>query len=181
MALLWLHILFFSFFGQKNTDLPAYAVDQDSLTVYIFLQPECVISQYFTPELNQLYHNYRGKHIGFLGLFPNPGIDETDIMKFDSAFLIDYPLQIDAGASIARAMEATITPEVVVIDHRTNSKIYQGRINDSFVRVGKRKQHIQSNDLDDVLSKWCTSGANQPFVNTKAIGCLINFTTNPAN
>lgn len=152
---------------------------KDSLTVYIFLQPECVISQYFTPELNELEEEFKDQHVGFVGLFPNPGVSESDLDTFSSTFNIHFPLKLDPGALQAKAMTATITPEVVVMDEARNLKIYQGRINDSYVRVGKRKQHIQSNDLRDLLSKWVSEPGSIAFSQTKSIGCLINFTTTP--
>jgi hypothetical protein len=67
-------------------------------------------------------------------------------------------------------------PEAVVLDHHTGRVIYRGRIDDSYVRVGKRKLHPQSNDLEDVLNAWLAGDVPDAMTETQSVGCFITFT-----
>ncbi len=69
----------------------------------------------------------------------------------------------------------TVTPEVAVWDHRTERLLYRGRIDDSYVRVGKRKLHTQHHELRDIIEGWLRGEVPDELVTTHAIGCYINF------
>ena len=148
----------------------------DSLTVYVFLNDECKISQFYTPELSRLYDTYGTKKVGFVGYFPNPAADAGRIEAFARDYHLTFPLLEDYQKVQTRKLGITITPEVAVWDHRTGQQIYRGRIDDSYVRVGKRKTHPQHYDLKDIIETWLSYPDPQLLVRTQAIGCLINFT-----
>jgi peroxiredoxin len=148
----------------------------DSLTVYVFLHDECKISQFYTPELSRLYETYRAEKVGFVGCFPNPGTTADRIETFARDYHLTFPLQEDYSKTLTRKFGITITPEVAVWDHRTGQQIYRGRIDDSYVRVGKRKTHPQHYDLEGIIETWLSHPDPQLLVQTQAIGCLINFT-----
>ena len=147
----------------------------DSLTVYVFLEDECKISQFFTPELSRLHEKYNTQHVGFVGIFPNASTGPDQIKGFGEAFRITFPLIPDYDKSLTRKLGITITPEAAVWDHRSNRMIYRGRIDDSYVRVGKRKLHPQNHDLDDIIQDWTLNQVPEMLVKTQAIGCFITF------
>jgi peroxiredoxin len=165
-----------SFQGTERTGIPVQLSIGDSLTVYVFLHDECVISQFYTPELSRLYETYRSRKVGFVGYFPNPATTADRIEAFGRDFHLDFPLLEDYKKAITRQFGITVTPEVAVWDHRTGWQIYRGRIDDSYVRVGKRKTHPQAHDLEDTIESWIRHESPQLIVQTQAIGCLINFT-----
>jgi peroxiredoxin len=148
----------------------------DSLTVYVFLHDECKISQFYTPELTRLYETYGSRKVGFVGYFPNATTTAERIEAFGKDYHIAFPLRADYKKDLTRKLGITITPEVAVWDHRTEQQIYRGRIDDSYVRVGKRKTHPQQYDLVGIIEDWLTHPDPQLLVQTKAIGCFINFT-----
>ncbi|MDZ4749666.1 MAG: redoxin domain-containing protein [Saprospiraceae bacterium] len=148
----------------------------DSLTVYIFLHDECVISQFFTPELSRLFEKYRSKGVGFIGYFPNPAASPEKMSGFAEAYHLDFPMLRDQDKALARKFGVTITPEVAVWDHKNDQLIYRGRIDDSYVRVGKRKLHPQHFDLEETIEGWLLNPAPMALSQTQAIGCFINFT-----
>jgi len=148
----------------------------DSLTVYIFLHDECVISQFFTPELTRLFEKYQSKKVGFVGYFPNAAASPEKMSAFAESYHLDFPLIQDQYKAMARKLGVTITPEVAVWDHRLDQLIYRGRIDDSYVRVGKRKLHPQHFDLQETIDAWLSGQYPQTLVQTQAIGCFINFT-----
>ena len=148
----------------------------DSLTVYIFLEDECLISQYYTTELSRLYEEFGKKHVGFVGYFPSSTTSPEDIAAFGDQFKLDFTLLPDHDFTWTRKFDVTITPEVAVLDHRTDRMIYKGRIDDSYVRVGKRKLHPQKHDLEDIIKAWQLNQTPGTLVQTEAIGCFITFT-----
>ena len=159
----------------SNAGVPL-ARSTDSLTVFVFLEDECLISQYYTNELTRLYEEYGNKHVGFVGYFPSATTGPEEIAAFAEKFKLDFTLQPDHDFTWCRKFDITITPEVAVLDHRTEQMIYKGRIDDSYVRVGKRRLHPQKHDLEDTIKSWQLNQTPEVLVQTEAIGCFITFT-----
>jgi hypothetical protein len=149
----------------------------DSLTIYVFLSEECMISQFYTLELSRLYDAYHENRVGFIGYFPNESSNKEKIETFASSYQLDFPLLQDHTKVWTRKFGIKVTPEVAVWDHRTDQLLYRGRIDDSYVRVGKRKLHTQHRDLQDAIDGWNLRQSPGTTVYTQAIGCLINFTS----
>src|SRR6187549_204885 len=151
-----LQVLLF-FFGFGHFQAPAEGDDRsitslaDSLTVYIFLHDDCLISQFYTLELSRLYDAYHSKKVGFVGYFPNATSTAEQIETFGTNYKLTFPLLPDYTQDVTRKFGVTVTPEVAVWDHRSDQLIYRGRIDDSYVRVGKRKTHPQSRDLEEII------------------------------
>jgi peroxiredoxin len=152
-------------------------ISSDSLTVYIFLLDECIISQFYTPELTRLNDRYKSKGVGFIGYFPNTASSPEEIELFAKDYHIDFPLKADHEKFFTKKFDITVTPEVAVWDHRSDRLIYRGRIDDSYVRVGKRKLHPQNHDLEDMIKSWIAMELPDQLTETQAIGCFINFDT----
>ena len=157
-------------------EVPVTPPGNDSLSVYVFLEDECVISQFFTTELNRLYEKYHTRHVGFVGYFPSPSTGREAIASFADSFKMKFPLLPDPARQRTKELGATITPEVAVWDHRSDRLIYRGRIDDSYARVGKRRLHPQNHDLEDMISGWLMNDIPETMVQTQAIGCFISFT-----
>ena len=145
----------------------------DSLTIYVFLHDECVISQFYTPLLTELYEKYNDKKIGFIGYFPHFSSKPAQIENFAKKYRLAFPLKQDYYQVLTKKFGITITPEVAVWDHRSDRLVYRGRIDDSYVRVGKRKLHPQHHDLKNVIDEWIVGDVPADTIVTQAIGCFI--------
>lgn len=148
----------------------------DSLTVYVFLHDECVISQFYTPELTRLFDTYHSQKVGFTGYFPSPSSSPDRIEKFAEDYRLAFPLEGDYQKVQCIRLGVKVTPEVAVWDHRSDRIIYRGRIDDSYVRVGKRKLHPQQHDLEEIIEAWLVGQVPAELEQTQAIGCFISFT-----
>lgn len=137
-----------------HPDLPSDLSSKDSLTVYVFLEDECLISQFYMPALNKLNKEYKDRHVGFIGYFPSPTTGADEIAVFTNNYKVAFPMFQDPEQSKTRELGVRVTPEVAVWDHRHDQLIYRGRIDDSYVRVGKRKLNPQNHDLEDIISSW---------------------------
>jgi peroxiredoxin len=151
------------------------AIPSDSLSVYVFLSDECMISQFYTLKLTDLYESYHLHKVGLVGYFPTASADASRIKSFGEKYHLSFPLIVDDDQALARQLGITVTPEVAVWDHRSGRLIYRGRIDDSYVRVGKRKMHPQSEDLKNIIEGWIHNEVPEDTLVTQAIGCFINF------
>lgn len=151
---------------------------EDSLTVHVFLLDECLISQFYTPELSRLWADYSKSRVGFIGYFPNSTSSHEDIDAFAKEYHIDFPLESDYEKVFVEKFAISVTPEVAVWDHRSDRLLYRGRIDDSYVRVGKRKVHPKNHDLEDIIQAWMEQKSSEQLVETQAIGCFISFDNN---
>lgn len=154
---------------------PSLEVRSDSVTeVYIFLEEDCRISQFYTNMLNDLYCAYKDKNIEFTGVFPSQATKQKDITDFKDKYDIAFDLIFDRGQVLTKKFEATITPEVVVYSPVEDKIIYKGRIDDSYFRVGKRRNVVTSRELKYVLSR-ITQNKPVEIAWKAAIGCYIKL------
>jgi peroxiredoxin len=142
-------------------------------TLYIFLLDNCKICQSYTLKMNELYDEYH-EMVEFIGVFPNIVSTQEKIDAYKEKYKVEYPLITDYDKALAKGLNATITPEVFLIDNNTEEVLYSGRIDDEFFRVGKRKQVVTSFELKDAL-EGLSKNEEISVKNTEAIGCFINF------
>lgn len=148
------------------------ASEADSVTVYLFLLEECKITQAYTDRLGELYREFAGPGIGLIGLFPNPVSEDGAVAEFASKYALPFPCTREAAMSRAIDFGVSVTPEVVVYDETTGQVRYQGRIDNLFERVGKRRRVVSSHDLRDALLAL-REGREVARSRTTAVGCLL--------
>ena len=142
--------------------------------VYIFLEEDCRISQFYTNSLNNLHRQFANEHITFTGVFPSPTTKKNDIEGFKEKYKIPFDLVFDDQQVLTKKFGATITPEVVVYQPEQEKVIYKGRIDNSYFRVGKRRNVVTTNELKHVLS--CIKNNRPVKISWKeAIGCYIKL------
>ncbi|HFA48191.1 MAG TPA: redoxin domain-containing protein [Bacteroidetes bacterium] len=173
MKLKYLASIILAFLSLPNLATAEEKPADDSVTVYIFLGEECIVSQYFTKQLNELHREFGGGKTAFLGLFPNPSSSNKKIEAFRQKYSLAFPLKLDVLQRHMDKFGVKVTPEVVVFNHSSQQVLYQGRIDNTFFRVGKRRQVTTSSELRDVLLA-IRQEAFVPVPPTKAVGCFIS-------
>lgn len=163
---------FFFFFASANLAAAENSPRPDSVTVYLFLGEECIISQYFTQQLNELHAEFSNEKLAFVGLFPNPSSKPKKITAFRQKYGLAFPLKLDPLQKKMDAFGVNVTPEAVVFNHATGEVAYQGRIDNTFFRVGKRRTVTTTSDLRDAL-QLLAEGKKINTPKTAAIGCVI--------
>ncbi|MDU0370391.1 redoxin domain-containing protein [Hymenobacter endophyticus] len=141
-------------------------------TVYLFLSDTCPICQTSTLALRQLHATYAPQGVAFVGVFPEPQTRPADIILFQQQYQVPFPLRQDEEQRLTRQLQARITPEAVVVapDGRI---LYQGRIDDSYLALGKRRTVVLHHELQDALAA-VVSGQPVAVPRTEAVGCFIN-------
>lgn len=140
-------------------------------TVYVFLAPDCPISQTCTLALRELHRQYGAQGIAFVGICPRADVSAADLARFGKAYQLAFPLKTDPGQRLTHQLNARVTPEVVVVaaDGRT---LYQGRIDDQYARVGQRRPAALHHELADALAA-VVAGRPVAVAHTEPVGCLI--------
>ena len=156
----------------QRTAEAAQSMDSDSLTLYLFLSDECVITQYYVPTLNEIHAQY-GDEVGMLAIFPNFSSKPSKIEGFYDKYGLTIPHRTDYYKDLSRKLGATITPEAILVDQQ-GKILYQGQIDNSYVRIGKRRRVVTTHDLSDALLS-ATNHQEIKAPKTEAIGCFINF------
>ncbi len=147
---------------------------EDSITVYVFMLEDCLITQFYTPQLRSLYREFSPYNIRFEGLFPNKYSKPEKIDSFRIAYEIPFELKTDYFQKKTNLMGATVTPEVCVYNHTYNEIIYKGRIDNAYYKVGKKRGVTNTAELKEVLEA-IVRGEPVLIPDTEAVGCIINL------
>ena len=136
--------------------------------VAFFLSPTCTICRFYALEMRDLNSDYSARGVEFMGYAVGPLLNDSLVNAFREEYRI--PFSIIRDDKMHRQLNATVTPEVFVI--RNDSVMYHGRIDDSFVRVGKRRAHVKNRELRNALDRILQGGpVHVSYV--PAVGCII--------
>ena len=146
----------------------ACSVAMGQVRVAFFLSPTCTICRYYTLELRDLSADYAGHEVEFIGYAVGPLLTDSLVASFQAEYKIPFAVVLDD--TMHRTLHATVTPEVFVL-HK-DSVVYHGRIDDSFLRVGKRRAHVKNRELRSAIESILQGrSVDVPFV--PAVGCII--------
>ncbi len=149
---------------------------EDSLSLYVFLLDDCPICIQYTPTLNELHDEY-GNLISFVGYFPNFSSKQNKIDLFKNKYNVNFPLYTDYFKVQAKKYNARVTPEVILYNNTSDKIIYQGRIDNKFYKLGRRRNVVTQYDLKTAIEQTLK---NIPVEKSFAapIGCFINYSDN---
>ena len=122
--------------------------------------------------MRALHEKYSNEKVTFIGLFPNPSSNETKISAFKEDYQLAFELKVDGMQQMMDRFGVRVTPEVVVFNDEKEEVIYQGRIDNMFFRVGKRRTVTTTSELEDVLESIKNDSIKE-FSKTDAVGCFI--------
>lgn len=138
--------------------------------VIVFADTGCPLVARYAPVLKKLDAEYRDKGVRIVGLFPNAEVSISSISAFAVKHTWPFPCGHDVGGQVAKALGATRTPEVVVLDSKRTLR-YRGRIDDQYRPGGTLPKPTRSelrNALEDILNARAIASPIVP-----ADGCQI--------
>lgn len=151
----------------KEYDQP----DSCRAEVYVFLQPDCPLSQDQTRTLAKLVEDPALDDFCFTAFFSGSLYRRSEFEEFILRYPTPYEIKLDPELAMAKELGATVVPEVFV----TNSKgemLYQGAIDDWAVREGSKRDEPQKHYLKNAL-KALAQGEDPPVAKTEAVGCIL--------
>jgi thiol-disulfide isomerase/thioredoxin/mono/diheme cytochrome c family protein len=144
--------------------------------VIVFTTTACPLAQRYLPRLQELSSEYGAKGVRFLSLNVGPEDSVKEIAYQAIEQKVEFPFGKDFNGQCARALGASRTPEVVVLDASRKIR-YRGRIDNQY-RLGGVKPSADRQDLkeaiDDVLA-----GRKVRVKETPVDGCVITFPATP--
>ncbi len=146
---------------------------ENAATVFVFLSPECPLSQTYTKEILALYQLQKDNKIAFIGVFPGKDLSPEKIEAFRRTYKLPFPILLDDEYALSKVLGAKITPEVFMCDP-WGGVHYKGAIDDRAVSLGKLKSSASEQYLSNALEYWLMKESFWP-IETTAVGCMIEI------
>lgn len=144
---------------------------QTSYTVYVFLAEECPVCNYIGKTLKKVSEEYDAE-FKFVAVFPQKLSNYKTSSVFKKKYgLNGFLIELDHDLEITNKYNASITPEVVVVDKEDNI-LYRGRVNNSYASPGRMRHGKVTEDLKMALMD-ITKGKKIAKPWPDPIGCYI--------
>lgn len=150
-----------------------YAEKGENLEIYIFFSENCPICKSATLNLKELFSTFDSKGVKFTAVFPNTNLsDKNSIEKFRKKYNLPFEHKLDTNQELTKKYNATITPEVILVNNRTDEVLYRGKIDNGFEAVGKKRTVITEFYLRDALQSSLENKTIE-IKETRPVGCFI--------
>src|SRR5207248_1204436 len=144
----------------------------------VFTTTACPFVQRYLPRLKELSSQYGEKGVRFVALDVGPDDSLKEIAYQALEHGVEFPVGKDFDGQCARALGASRTPEVVVLDGQRKIR-YQGRIDNQY-RLGGVKPSVDRPDLKEAIED-VLAGRKVRVKETAVDGCAITFPERPAS
>lgn len=138
----------------------------------VFLGTECPLAKLYSLRVQQLADEYRDHNIAFLAVDANLQDSLEEMSAFARRQKLSVPFVKDVGQELARHLQVTRTPEVVVLDQRRQVR-YRGRIDDQY-GIGYTKKVAEKQELLEAIDAL-RNGKSPTTTAEPAVGCLIGW------
>ncbi len=146
------------------------AVDPGKVVVLIFVRQDCPVSARYAPVLQQISTQYAGS-VRFWLVYPDKSESPETIRKYLTDYRYTIPALRDPQRVLVKLGHVQITPEVAVFD-RNHQLIYDGRIDDRYVDLGRVRPVPTVNELQDAI-RAALAGAAVAKPEVRGVGCYI--------
>ena len=135
--------------------------------VLMFISTQCPVSNAYNSRMENLYEQYKDKNVSFIGINANKTEDIETIKEHAQSHGFGFNILKDIGNKIADELNASVTPEIYVLNPENFEILYHGRIDDS-----RNESNVTSKDLENALNDILN---DKEVINkrTKAFGCTI--------
>jgi hypothetical protein len=147
-------------------------------SVIFFVATDCPISNWYAPTIQQVCREYASRGVDCTLVYEDVDLGATPAALDASVrtHLGEYrygsmPATVDRTRAVAKRAQATITPQVVLVDHAGAIR-YRGRIDNAYADLGRPRQHVTSHDLRVSLDALL-AGRPVPTPETEPLGCYI--------
>ncbi len=156
----------------KNYSLNSFK-DNRALIV-IFSCNHCPYVQAYEDRIKQIQEDYKTEGVSVVAINSNEDMNYPDdsfenMKKRSSEKKFNFPYLRDDDQSVARAYDATHTPEIFLFD-KQRKLAFHGKIDDNWQEPNKVQNHYLKNALDELLA-----GKEISVPETFTIGCTIKW------
>jgi hypothetical protein len=140
-------------------------------TVFVFIASDCPLANAYSPELARIYEAFHANGIRFESVYEDGDISPQTARAHAHDYAYRFSGLIDSRHELAASLEATVTPEAVVVDS-SGKVLYRGRIDNTYASLSRRRGVTSVKDLRAALDAIC-KGLPIQEKETQAIGCAI--------
>lgn len=136
-----------------------------------FIAHDCPISNAYAPEIARICKTYEKRAIATYVVYVERDISPAAASKHARDFRFPCRALLDRERRMVRFAGARMTPEAALVA-RNGNVVYRGRIDDTHIDYGKRRDEPTTRDLRQALDAFL---ANKPVARnrTPVIGCYI--------
>jgi thiol-disulfide isomerase/thioredoxin len=161
---------------QGAVDLEGHAVnplaaDSGKVVVLVFLRRDCPVSSRYAPVIQQISKQYSDR-ASFWLVYPDKSETPEAIRKYLHDYDYHLPALRDPEHALVKLGHAQITPEVAVFD-RGHQLVYNGRIDDWYVDLGRARPAPTTHELDDAI-RAASAGKAVAKSEVRGVGCYIS-------
>lgn len=160
--------------GVDGRDYSLGSFADKQAVVIIFSCNHCPYVVANEDRMTELQADYADRGVQLVAINPNDDIrypaDSFEAMKTRAAEKgFNFLYLRDETQQVARAYDASVTPEVFVVD-ATGTVVYHGRIDDGVMEPGNVTRHDLRVALDELLA-----GEEITVKDTEPVGCTIKW------
>jgi len=159
--------------GENFYSKPIKAINlKEEYLVFVFMSPECPLSENYTKTIKDLSTKYKKNNVGFYFIFPGKFYPRPQIEVFIRKYKLQTKMIIyDPENFFQKFFSATITPEAFLTD-TTGTILYQGAIDNWAITLGKQRQVITEHYIADAIDS-AFKNEKVKTKKTRAVGCII--------
>jgi peroxiredoxin len=150
---------------------PAKKLEEGKGMILYFISPECPLCENYTVTLRNSIPEYRAKGFVPLGVVSGEYYTPAEVQDFLTKYQLDLEVIMDNEIGLANHFDASITPEVVLLDS-TGRPRYRGAIDNWAISLGQKRQKITAHYLREAVRQYEAGKPVDPQL-TKAVGCFI--------
>jgi hypothetical protein len=163
--------------GQNNAiDLDGKAVNpleaaSGRIVVLIFIRRDCPVSSRYAPVIRQISAQHEND-ASFWLVFPDKTETAETIQRYLREYSYSLPALRDPEHALVNLAHVQITPEVAVFS-RSHQLVYDGRIDNWYVDLGRSRTAPTTHELDDAIQ---TAAAEKALAvkQVRGVGCYIS-------
>jgi thiol-disulfide isomerase/thioredoxin len=161
---------------QSAVDLEGRAVNplgasSGKVVVLVFLRRDCPVSSRYAPVIQEISKQYSDR-ASFWLVYPDKSESPEAIRKYLQDYGYHLPALRDPDHALVKLGHAQITPEVAVFD-RGHQLVYDGRIDDWYVELGRARPAPITHELDDAI-RAALAGTPVAKSEVRGVGCYIS-------
>jgi len=165
-----------SVLAQSGVDPDGHVVDpfqasHNQVTVLVFVRGDCPVSARYAPTLQRISKKY-AERAKFWLIFPDKNESPADMRSYVAQYRYQFPALADPSHALTALSHVQITPEVAVFD-RARHLVYDGRIDDWYISLGKSRLSPTTHELEDGI-RAAAAGKAVAQSEIRGVGCYIS-------